>query len=276
MISVIIPVYNKCHFVAKTLESVLAQTYQDWEAIIIDDGSTDNSVEAIKTIHDPRIQLYQQDNHGVSYTRNKGIEIAKGDFIALLDADDIWFPDYLETMVTLVEKYPHHSVFCVAQKDRPINTLPSGISIIEDYCSYPYIFWTGGLLIKKEVYLSVGGFPVGIQLGEDLDMWLRVSCKYDTVYLNEAHVDHPYVTENNLARTINPKTTYPFWQWYSYPYPNKSKLQRYTTNIITSFANHFADEKQYSYARKYLFKTRGFSAICPRLRLLFKIIFHKY
>lgn len=89
MISVIIPVYNKCHFVAKTLESVLAQTYQDWEAIVIDDGSTDNSVEAIKTIHDPRIQLYQQDNLGVSYTRNKGIELAKGDFIALPDVISI-------------------------------------------------------------------------------------------------------------------------------------------------------------------------------------------
>ena len=275
MVSIIIPVYNKCHYVVKTLQSVLAQTYQNWEAIVIDDGSTDNSVAEIKTIKDPRIQLYLQDNHGVSYTRNKGIKMAKGEFIALLDADDTWFSDYLEVMMLLVEKFPKYSVFCVAQKNRPINSLPSGISFIDDYCSYPYIFWTGGMLIRKSVFSSVGDFRVGIQLGEDVDMWLRICCKYHTVYLNEPHVEHPYVTENNLARTYNPQKIYPFWEWYNYPYPNKSKLKKYTTNTLVLFANHFVDDKQFSYALKFLFKTRGFNAIRPRLRLLLRIILRK-
>ena len=101
MISIIIPVYNKSHYIVGTLQSAINQTYKDWEAIVIDDGSTDNSAEMIRSISDPRIHFYQQENHGVSYTRNRGIHMAKGEFIALLDADDEWFPDYLETVMEL-------------------------------------------------------------------------------------------------------------------------------------------------------------------------------
>ena len=275
MISIIIPVYNKSHYIVKTLQSVIAQTYEDWEAIVIDDGSTDNSSEMIKTIDDPRIFFYQQDNHGVSYTRNRGIHLAKGEYIALLDADDEWFPDYLETMIELVAKYPNYAVFCVAQKDRPIHTLPNGVSIITDYCTYPYIFWTGSMLVKKEVYNEIGDFMINIQLGEDNDMWLRISCRYHTIYLNEAHVSHPYFTENNLGHTFNAQKTFPFWIWYTYDYPNKKKLFRYVTDELVHFGNLFANQGDYDYAWKYLSKSKGFTAIRPRLKLLYRIIFRK-
>ena len=275
MISIIIPVYNKSHYIARTLQSVINQTYKDWEAIVIDDGSTDNSAEIINSITDPRIQFYQQDNYGVSFTRNRGLHMAKGEFIALLDADDEWFPDYLETMMDLTAKHPNYSVFCVAQKDRPIHTLPDGISIITDYCKYPYIFWTGSLLIKKEVYNVIGDFKTNVQLGEDSDMWLRISCKYHTVYLNEAHVSHPYLTENNLSRTFDTQKTIPLWIWYKYDYPNKEKLFRYVTNELVHLGNLFANQGNYDYAWKCLYKTRGITAIKPRLKLLHRIIFKK-
>lgn len=275
MISVIIPVYNKSHYVIRTLLSVLTQTYQDWEAIVIDDGSTDNSVEMVNTIKDPRILFYQQKNHGVSYTRNKGIQMAKGEYIALLDADDEWFPDYLETMMELATKYPDYAVFCTAQKDRPINTLPNGISVITDFCSYPYIFWTGCMVIKKEVFDAVGGFMTGIQLGEDTDMWLRISCKYHTIYLNEAHVYHPYITENNLGKIFIAKKTFPFWIWYKYDYPNKKSLFRYVTEELIHFGNQRANHGDYLSAWTYLSKTRGFTSIRPRLKLLYRIFFRK-
>ena len=274
-ISVIIPVYNKEHYVLETIKSLLAQTFQDWEAIVIDDGSKDNSAKVIKSVKDSRIHFYQQTNHGVSYTRNKGIKLSKGEFIALLDADDIWFPDYLETMMKLATRYPTYSVFCVAQKDRPINTLPQGVSVIEDYCTYPYIFWIGGLLIKKEVYIDVGDFRVGVQPGEDTDMWLRISCKYHTIYLNEPHVEHPYFTENNLGRTFDTQKAFPFWIWYKYDYPDKKKLYRYVTDELIHFANIFADQGDYNYSWKYLSKTRGYTAIRPRLKLLLRIILKK-
>lgn len=274
-VSIVIPLYNKGNYIEKTLRSVIAQTYQNWEAIVIDDGSTDNSAEVAKTVVDSRIRIYQQENHGVSYTRNKGIHMAKGDFIALLDADDEWFPDYLETMMGLAAKYPDYSVFCVAQKDRPIKTLPDGVSFITDYCTYPYIFWTGALMIKKSVYEDIGDFRNGVQLGEDNDMWLRISCKYDTIYLNEAHVNHPYITENNLGRTLNSKKTFPFWQWYQYNYPDKKKLYRYVTGELVLFGNLFANQGDYDSAWSHLSKTRGLTAIRGRLRLLYRILFRK-
>ena len=275
MISIIIPVYNKSHYIVETLHSVINQTYGNWEAIVIDDGSTDNSADMIRTVTDSRIHFYQQDNHGVSYTRNRGIHLAKGDYIALLDADDEWFPDYLETMMELVVKYPDYAVFCVAQKDRPIHTLPHGVSIITDYCTYPYIFWTGSMLIKKEVYNEIGNFKINIQLGEDNDMWLRISCKYHTIYLNEAHVSHPYLTENNLGRTFDARKTFPFWIWYKYDYPKKKELFRYVTDELVHFGNLFANQGDYGYAWKFLYKSRGFTAIIPRLKLLYRIIFKK-
>lgn len=273
-ISVIIPLYNKEHYIENTIKSVLYQTFSDFEVIVINDGSTDNSTKIVESFTDSRIKLIMQKNKGVSAARNRGIREAIGDFIAFLDADDTWYPDYLETMIKLSQQYPSYSVFCVAQKNRPIYTLPQGVSIIRDFCSYPYIFWTGALLIKNNVLKEVGGFRVGVQLGEDTDMWLRISCKYHTIYLNEAHVNHPYITENNLAQAIDVAKTFPFGEWYKYPYHDKRTLKKFTTNELTNFANTLVNKKLYKEALLFLRKTKGITAIRQRARLLFKIILH--
>lgn len=274
-ISVVIPLYNKEHFVVDTIQSVLDQTYKEWEAIIINDGSTDNSAELVKSIKDSRIRYYEQENQGVSAARNKGIQMANGDLIALLDADDKWLPTYLETMVKLHEMYPDYSVFISGQKGRKIKTLPSGISIIEDFCSYEYIFWAGSMLICKKVYDRIGLFRVGVNISEDADMWLRISCYYKAIFLNEELVDHPYITENNLARMCNPRHSCPIWEWYNYPYPDKMKLYKYTTEQIVKWGNTLADHRYYLDAWKFLYRTKGLSTIRPRLKLLFRILIRK-
>lgn len=274
-ISIIIPLYNKEHYVLGTIQSVLDQTYQDWEAFIINDGSTDNSAEIVRTIKDPRIHLYEQDNQGVSSARNKAIQMANGDFIALLDADDKWFPTYLETMVELYKKYPDYSIFIVGQKGRKIQTLPSGISIINDYCTYEYIYWAGSMLIRKKVYDEIGLFRVGVNIFEDADMWLRISCKYKAIYLNKELVDHPYITENNLARMCDPQKSCPLWEWYDYPYPNKKILYKHTTEQMVKWGNILANNRFYGDAWRFLYKTKGFSTIRPRLFLLLRIILRK-
>lgn len=275
IVSVIIPLYNKENFVAGTIKSVLSQTYTDFELIIINDGSTDGSAQIATSFYDHRIRYTEQPNRGVSIARNKGISIARGEYIAFLDADDKWSPDYLEKMALLSQQYPSYSVFCSSQEKRPINTLPTGISIIEDYCTYYYIFWTGCMFIKKDVFDKVGGFREGIQLGEDSDMWLRISCIYKTIFLNEELACHPYITENNLARTVDIAKSFPYWEWYNYPYPNIKSLYKYTTNQIVRCAKELTIKRRYSNAWFFLRKTRGTTSIIPRIKLLFKIIFRK-
>lgn len=107
MISVVIPLYNKAHTIVKTLRTVFTQTYQNFEVIIVDDGSTDDSVDIIrKEFDDKRIHIIKQCNGGVSVARNTGIKKSKGEWIAFLDADDEWLPGYLSTLMEAVDNYP--------------------------------------------------------------------------------------------------------------------------------------------------------------------------
>ena len=105
MISVVIPLYNKEKSIAQTLECVLNQTYKDFEVIVVDDGSKDNSAAIVAQFTDTRIHLIRQENGGVSAARNRGIEEAQGKYVAFLDADDVWLTDHLESLVNLIRQY---------------------------------------------------------------------------------------------------------------------------------------------------------------------------
>ncbi len=112
-VSVIIPCYNHAHYLSYALESVLAQTYNDWEAIVVDDGSTDNTAEVTAQFNDPRIRYIYQNNQGLSSARNTGIYASLAGAIALLDADDVWEADYLEKMLPTLESNPEAAaVYC--------------------------------------------------------------------------------------------------------------------------------------------------------------------
>lgn len=197
MISVVIPLYNKEKQIAATLRSVLQQTYRDFEIVIIDDGSTDGSAAAVRAVCDPRIRLIRQENAGASAARNRGIAEARYGFIAFLDADDRWKPDYLQTQHDLAKKYPQCSVFACnyefVQEDgtvRPavIRKLPfdGEDGVLDNYfevasCSHPPIC-SISIMVRKEAIESIGGFPVGIRSGEDLLTWARLACKYRIAY----------------------------------------------------------------------------------------------
>lgn len=190
MISVVIPLYNKEKSIASTLRTVLNQTFSDYEIVIVNDGSTDGSVEEIEKVQDDRIRLVHQPNAGVSAARNRGIEEAKGDLIAFLDADDEWKPEYLATQYHLFQKYPECSVFAcnyefrdVSGKVTPtlIHKLPFAgeDGILSNYfevasCSHPPIC-SISVMVKKQVMQAIGGFPVGVTSGEDLLTWARLS-----------------------------------------------------------------------------------------------------
>ena len=106
-LSVIIPLYNKESYIKNTLRSVLEQNFTDFEIIIVNDGSTDNSLEIVSSFKDERIQVIHQPNSGASSSRNKAIQSAKTQYIAFLDADDFWFPNHLEELVQLIQDFPN-------------------------------------------------------------------------------------------------------------------------------------------------------------------------
>lgn len=190
MISVVIPLYNKEQSIASTLQTVLRQIYQDFEIVIVNDGSTDRSVEEVKRVVDPRIRLIHQSNAGVSAARNRGIEEAKGEYIAFLDADDEWKPNYLKTQYELTQKYPECSIFACNYefKDTQEKVTPTVIrklplkgedGILSNYfevasCSHPPL-WTSAVMVKKNAIQSIGGFPVDVKSGEDLLTWAKLA-----------------------------------------------------------------------------------------------------
>ena len=191
-ISVVIPLYNKCGTIGRALGSVFAQSVQPLEIIVVNDGSTDGSERIVEQINDPFIRLVHQANAGVSAARNKGIEMANGDWIAFLDADDEWKPEFLETMQLLARTYPQCSVGACAyllqdhhgnQKPIVLHKIPfiGEHGVLTNYfevasCSHPPM-WTSAVVAKKEALNSIGGFPVGIKSGEDLLTWARLTVK---------------------------------------------------------------------------------------------------
>lgn len=197
MISVVIPLYNKEKQIARTLRSVFSQTYTDYEIVIVNDGSTDGSAAAVESLEDPRIRLVTQKNAGVSAARNRGISEARGEYIALLDGDDEWKPDFLEKMLCLVDKYHDCQVFAgnytqVDNSGRQSPTIIKGLQfdgpdgILDNYFtvaakSNPPV-WSSCVMTTKDVFDSVGGFPAGVKSGEDLLTWARIACRYKIAY----------------------------------------------------------------------------------------------
>ncbi len=214
MISVIIPLYNKEAGIATALRSVLLQTYQDFEVIIVDDGSTDGSVAIVETFDDKRIRLIRQANAGVSAARNRGIEEAKGKYVAFLDADDEWMPEYLETQHNQTKKYPQCDVFVTNYEfhnedgiisQTKINNLPfiTEDGVLNNYfkvaiTSTPPIS-SITIMTRKDCIKAIGGFPIGVTLGEDLLTWARLACKYRIAYTKKTLAIYNFRTQKQLV-----------------------------------------------------------------------------
>lgn len=196
MISIIIPLYNKEGSIAQALDSVMAQECQDFEVIVVDDGSTDGGAAVVENYGDPRIRLVRQENAGVSAARNRGIEEARGEYVAFLDADDVWMPGFLSEIEALQNEFPQ----CRAQATNYVfnsngvksptilRKIPfSGArGVLVNYfevasCSHPPV-WTSAVCIERRLLQEIGGFPVGIKSGEDLLTWARVAVRTDWAY----------------------------------------------------------------------------------------------
>ena len=213
--SVIIPLYNKAPYVHKALESVCAQTYRDYELIVINDGSTDNSAivadEYLKATDGIDYKIINQPNAGVSAARNAGVAQAHAEYIAFLDADDWWEPTYLERMAQLINDYPDAGLYaCNYVYYKPGKTHVA-LNIPTGYINYPKAYYESNampvtsitVIIPRNVYDEMGGFPLGIKLGEDFLLWSMIALHYPVAFLNEPLAWYNNDVPVNLRATRN-------------------------------------------------------------------------
>lgn len=181
MFSVVIPLYNKAQSITATLKSVLAQSFENFEIVLVNDGSTDGSLEVAKKIQDPRIRIIEKENGGVSSARNRGIREAKYDWIAFLDGDDLWTKKHLQTVNNMIKSFPEDAVFCTSflYSNNDLSTTGSEeVKIIDDYfleAINSHFFWTSIAVIKKRVLIEANLFNEHLIFGEDLDLWSKIA-----------------------------------------------------------------------------------------------------
>jgi glycosyltransferase involved in cell wall biosynthesis len=203
-VSIIIPAYNSMHFLPKTIDSVLAQTFEDYEVIVVNDGSSDGIEYWAKQITNSRIKFIAQENQGQSIARNTGLTYAEGEYIAFLDSDDLWAPTKLEKQVGVLEKYPevgfvHTWVALIDTKGRFLGKVwrstidgDAWAKLIEGN-----IIACGSVpMIRRSCIETVGLFQKLPFCCEDWDMWLRIAEKYQFKVVREILV---YYRENPVS-----------------------------------------------------------------------------
>ena len=193
LVSVIMPCLNAAHYISRSVDSALGQTFQAIELIVVDDGSTDNSLEILSEVKDPRLKVFSQSHKGVSVTRNRGLSEANGDLIAFLDTDDTWHPEILKKLYSALEFSPKAVLaYCGWQNVG----LPGGRGkpfVPRDYeqsnkietllrdCPWPI----HAVLTRRNVIEEAGGFDERFATSEDHLLWLRVATRYPIVRVPE-------------------------------------------------------------------------------------------
>lgn len=218
--SVIIPLFNKESYIEKAINSVLNQRFNNYEIIVVDDGSTDNSLELVKMIKNSKLKVFHQTNQGVSQARNNGVSYSKNELVAFLDADDIWDENFLLEIDYLVKKYPSAAIYA----SNNFFELRNGKKIYEKYENlfdgkedgiiddFFKIFAETGkspfsnsnFVIRRDIFTLLGGYKPGVKLTEDSDLWSRVAIKYDIAYTKKPLATYLINTTGNTHLIFEP------------------------------------------------------------------------
>ena len=214
-VSVVIPLFNKKDFIVRAIESVLAQKKSVIEIIIVDDGSTDGATELVKKLFGDTVVLYKQTNKGVSSARNKGIELAKSEFIAFLDADDYWHADFINNITFLHKHYPDAGVLCTgyefSRSDGLVTAknsqVPNEHGILKNYflacCNADLPVTASSVCIKRSLLQDVSGFPIDIKIGEDQAVWGTLACMTQIAYHANSSVVYDLEATNSASDVNN-------------------------------------------------------------------------
>ncbi|WP_303316209.1 glycosyltransferase [Flavivirga abyssicola] len=238
--SVIIPLYNKEAFIEYTIKSVLNQSFNDFEIILVDDGSTDNSYKIASKFDDIRINLIQQKNKGVSVARNVGIKNAKGKYIALLDADDIWHDNHLMELKKQILLFPEAGLYCnnyeillqkgIFRKATFNFKFQNDCLIVDDYFKASIInpvAWTSAVGFSKEKFISIGQFDTTFKTAQDLDLWIRFALRYKVSFNPIITMSYKLYTENSLSKKEYNDIRYDFINNYTEQEQENSSLKLY-------------------------------------------------
>lgn len=261
--SVIIPLYNKAPYVRKTVESVIVQTYVDWELIIVDDCSTDGGGDVVANITDSRIRLIRlEKNGGVGAARNRGVSESTSPFICFLDADDWWEPTFLEEMARLIAEFPDAGIYgtnytIINETKHKTRVAQIGVEngFEKGYINYCQVYaktmnmplWTGAVCIPRNVFDEMHGFPKGIKLGEDFMLWIHIALKHKVVLLNKPL--------SNYNQDVNP----------TYRGTHNKKYD--PESFMTFHLNQFAEEES---------KNDDLKILLDRLRVYSLMNFRRY
>lgn len=277
-ISVVVPLYNKEQSVVKTMECILAQTFSPIEVLIINDGSTDNSASVVEDfIFRNNLQktwsLIRKPNGGVSSARNRGIQEAKGDYIAFLDADDYWEPNYLQEQSRMIQDFPDAALWSVGwgylegEKKTPLVHYPNNYrGYIENYWTLKKgtnIFFLCVCVFRRNVLLELHGYDERIKYGEDLDVAYRIILNYPVAFNNVILGYYRQDAENRACATL-----YVRWEDRLECYMDKYKTYRKEN---TDFCR-FIDKGTANVAAYYLFEENNRNVIPVVRQLNFSVI----
>ena len=218
-ISVIIPLYNKEREIAGTLRSVLAQTLQPAEIVVVDDGSTDRSAEVVETVAAGEgggaIRLVRQSNAGVSVARNRGAAEAQGEYVAFLDADDEWESGFLAEIAALIREFPGCGIYSTAfwvvdGKGRFPAPCPERRGVVDNFfrdSAHRYISIPSASVVPRQVFDEVGGFPAGMKIGEDLYLWIEIARRWPVCFSPARLCRYSKVASNRSSAIYTPEQT---------------------------------------------------------------------
>ncbi len=205
-VSVVIPTYNRVHLLERSLDSALGQTLAADEIIVVDDGSTDNTVATLKSMY-PEVKLIQQDNLGVSAARNTGISAARHEWIALLDSDDVWHENKLERQITALKDAPEYLI-CHSDeiwirngvRVNQMNKHKKAGGHIFQHCLPLCAISPSAVLIHRSLFEEIGLFDETLPACEDYELWLRICSRYPVLYIDEALITKHGGHDDQLSR----------------------------------------------------------------------------
>lgn len=238
--SIVTPLYNKEIYVLSTVKSVLNQSFKDFEFIIVDDGSTDNSVKIVSEIKDSRIILIKQKNQGPSVARNRGIETATGKYIALLDSDDIWYKNHLLELKSLIHSFPKAGLFCNNYEVKLSNDLISKAKFNFNYGSEHLIipdFFDANIInfipsssssgFLKKSFLELGGYNTNLKSGQDIDLWIKYALKHEIAFNPKITMLYNHFDDSSLSKSNHNEDRYNYISFYNEEEKQYPSLKKY-------------------------------------------------